>query len=59
DLPLELLPLIVQQIIRPHHLTQLCLVNKDFYSCAVPLLYERTAIFAWHREGKKRVCEHF
>lgn len=54
-LPLEFIPLIVQHLVWPHHLAQTCLVNKDFYCNVIPLLYEHTAIFAWHKEAKTRV----
>ena len=55
DLPLELLPMVVQHLIRPSHLAALCLVNQLFYTFTVPLLYERVFIYAWHREGKAKV----
>ncbi|KAI0357708.1 hypothetical protein OH77DRAFT_1494614 [Trametes cingulata] len=59
DLPVELLPLIMQHVVRPSHLATLCLVNKTFYGFAVPLLYERVFIYAWHREGKAKVVKLF
>ncbi|OCB90530.1 hypothetical protein A7U60_g2264 [Sanghuangporus baumii] len=55
DLPVEVLPLIIQHVLRPSHLVQLCLVNKDFHESTVPVLYERPAIYAWYREAKNRV----
>ncbi|TDL27812.1 hypothetical protein BD410DRAFT_712707 [Rickenella mellea] len=54
DLPQELLPLIIQQIVKPQHLAWSCPVSKMFYRYAVPRLYERAAIFAWYKEGKIR-----
>lgn len=59
DLPLELLPEIVQCIVKPHHLAQLCLVNKTFHLFAAPRLYERVYIYSWHREGKNKACRVF
>ncbi|KAL5514673.1 hypothetical protein ACEPAG_1989 [Sanghuangporus baumii] len=59
DLPVELLPLIIQHVLRPSHLAQICLVNKDFHKSTVPLLYERPAIYAWHREAKSRATQLF
>lgn len=56
DLPVELLPLVVLHVVRPSHLAALCLVNKTFYTFAVPLLYERVFIYAWHKEGKSKAC---
>lgn len=58
DLPVELLPLVVLHVVRPSHLAALCLVNKTFYTFAVPLLYERVFIYAWHKEGKYKACRH-
>ncbi|KAH9903262.1 hypothetical protein C8Q73DRAFT_742398 [Cubamyces lactineus] len=54
DLPVELLPLVISHIVRPSHLAALCLVNKTFYTFAIPLLYERVFIYAWHKEGKAK-----
>ena len=59
DLPLELLPVVVQHLLRPSHLATACLVNKAFYTFAVPLLYERVFISAWHKEGKAKVSSDF
>ncbi|KAI9060041.1 hypothetical protein FKP32DRAFT_1613869 [Trametes sanguinea] len=59
DLPVELLPLVLQHVVRPSHLAALCLVNKSFYTFAVPLLYERVFIYAWHKEGKTKVIKLF
>lgn len=56
DLPVELLPIVVQHIVRPSHLAAVCLVNQSFYTFASPLLYERIFIYAWHKEGKAKVC---
>ncbi|OCH90186.1 hypothetical protein OBBRIDRAFT_777389 [Obba rivulosa] len=59
DLPIELLPLILQHIVRPSHFAALCLVSKSFYDFAVSRLYERIYIYAWHREGKTKVLKLF
>ncbi|KAL5520814.1 hypothetical protein ACEPAF_2817 [Sanghuangporus sanghuang] len=59
DLPVEVLPLIIQHVLRPSHLVQLCLVNKDFHESTVPVLYERPAIYAWYREAKNRATQLF
>ncbi|KAI0767578.1 hypothetical protein C8Q74DRAFT_1281089 [Fomes fomentarius] len=59
DLPVELLPLIVQHVVKPSHLVALCLVNKSFYTFVVLLLYERIFIYAWHKEGKAKVIKVF
>ena len=55
DLPVELLPLILQYIIRPSHIAALCLVNRYFHAFAIPQLYERAFIYAWHTDGKTKV----
>ena len=55
DLPVELLPLILQHIVRPAHIASLCLVNKQFQTFATSQLYERVFIFAWHTDSKTRV----
>ncbi|RDB17281.1 hypothetical protein Hypma_001720 [Hypsizygus marmoreus] len=59
DLPIELLPLILSNLPKPHHLASACLVNKAFHIFAVPNLYERASIYAWHRDGKRKVIQLF
>ncbi|KAI0752600.1 hypothetical protein C8Q80DRAFT_1217127 [Daedaleopsis nitida] len=59
DLPVELLPDIVQHVVKPSHLAALCLVNQSFHTFAVPHLYERVFIYAWHKEGKAKVIQLF
>ena len=54
DLPVDLLPLILQHIVRPQHLAWVCLVNKDFHSFAIVYLYGRIAIYPWFKGGKIR-----
>ncbi|KAI1787138.1 hypothetical protein LXA43DRAFT_1167597 [Ganoderma leucocontextum] len=60
-LSVELLPIVVQHIVRPSHLAAICLVNQSFYfyTFALPLLYERIFIYAWHKEGKVKVFKLF
>lgn len=55
DLPVELLPFIVQHVIRPSHLSALCLVNKSFYVFAVELLYRSVYIYSWHKDWRAKV----
>ncbi|KAK7435499.1 hypothetical protein VKT23_019621 [Stygiomarasmius scandens] len=59
DLPLELLPVILSFIPNPRSLTRTCLVNKIFYQFAIPKLYERISMYAWHKHGKERVIQLF
>lgn len=59
NLPVELLPLIFNFVVKTHHLTQCCLVNKTFASFVVPRLYEKIYIYAWHKEGKNRARNLF
>ena len=54
DLPPELIPHILSHLQKPAHLAQVCLVSRSFYEEAVPLLYERLAVYAWHKDGKKK-----
>ncbi|KAG1719184.1 hypothetical protein EDB19DRAFT_1787029 [Suillus lakei] len=55
DIPLELLPIIFDSVIRAQHLAFLCLVNKSFNEFAVPRLYQRVYIYSWHKEAKSKV----
>ncbi|KAF8452580.1 hypothetical protein L210DRAFT_3383440 [Boletus edulis BED1] len=55
ELPLELLPIIFGFVLRPQHISKLCLVNKTFNRFAIPLLYRRVFIFAWYKEAKTKV----
>ena len=55
NLPVELIPLILQHLIKPQHLALCCRVSKLFHELAMPLLYERAFIYAWYKEGKQRV----
>ncbi|TFY69372.1 hypothetical protein EVJ58_g448 [Rhodofomes roseus] len=49
----------MQQLVRPSHFAALCLVNNAFYTFAIPCLYERAFIYAWHKEGKAKVVKLF
>jgi hypothetical protein len=55
DLPLDLIPIVLQQVVKPNHLAASCLVNKSFHAFAVPLLYEQIFVFAWHKDAKTKV----
>lgn len=57
DLPIEILPEIIDHVAKPQHLAHLCLVNKAFHRFAVEKLYERIYIYSWHREGKAKACK--
>ncbi|KAG2095081.1 hypothetical protein BD769DRAFT_1655447 [Suillus cothurnatus] len=55
DIPLELLPIIFDSVVRAQHLAFLCLVNKSFNEFAIQRLYRRVYIYAWHTEAKSKV----
>ncbi|KAF8173723.1 hypothetical protein BJ912DRAFT_991755 [Pholiota molesta] len=55
DLPIEILPEVIEHVLKPQHLAQLCLVNKTFRAFATPRLYERIYIYSWHREGNPKL----
>ncbi|KIK35261.1 hypothetical protein CY34DRAFT_17141 [Suillus luteus UH-Slu-Lm8-n1] len=55
DIPLELLPIIFDSVVRAQHLAFLCLVNKSFNEFAIPRLYKRVYIYAWHTKAKAKV----
>ena len=55
DLPVELLPLVVRNVVRPSHLARLCLINKSFHVFAVEHLYEAVYIYSWHKEWREKV----
>lgn len=59
DLPLDVLPLIMQHLVRPSHLAAVCLVSKYFLRYTIPQLYESAYIYAWHKEGKVKVVKLF
>ena len=56
NLPVELLPEILHQVIRPRHLASLCLVSKLFRTFAVEFLYRNLFIYAWHKDAKAKAC---
>ena len=56
DLPIEVLPEILQFVVKPQHLVSMCLANKTFRTFAVERLYERISIYSWHKEGKTKVA---
>ncbi|KAJ7653893.1 hypothetical protein DFH06DRAFT_1416621 [Mycena polygramma] len=55
DLPLELLSQILSHLAKPQHLAYACRVNKTFHQFGVSRLYERAAIYSWHKHAKARV----
>lgn len=55
DLPVDLLPLILSHIFRPHQIALACLVNNDFRHFATPQLYDRVTIYSWQKEAKTKV----
>jgi hypothetical protein len=57
DLPLELLPTILEHLPKVHYLTNTALVNHTFYQSTIPLLYTRVSIYSWHKDAKRRVRE--
>ncbi|KZT26140.1 hypothetical protein NEOLEDRAFT_1155981 [Neolentinus lepideus HHB14362 ss-1] len=59
ELPIELLSVIFQFIVKPSHFTTLCLVNTSFRDLAVPLLYESAYVYPWHNESKLKVVQLF
>ncbi|KAF9224884.1 hypothetical protein BS17DRAFT_827276 [Gyrodon lividus] len=56
ELPLELLPVVFDFVVKPQHISALCLVNKSFNEFATPSLYRRVFIFAWYKEAKTKVA---
>ncbi|KXN87161.1 hypothetical protein AN958_09125 [Leucoagaricus sp. SymC.cos] len=59
ELPLELLPVILEHLPKVHYLTRTALVNHAFHQATIPLLYARASIYSWHREAKGRVIQLF
>ena len=55
DLPVDLLPAILEQILKASHLAQICLVNKVFYDFTAPQLYSRIIIRHWYHDVKTKV----
>ena len=52
NLPLELLPVIVQNVVNPESLASFCLVNKTFCEFTRPFLYHTVVVFPWHQKEK-------
>lgn len=59
DLPLDLLPGILQFVVRSNHLAVARLVNRRFDDFAGPLLFEQVSIYAWNKDSKNRVKQLF
>ncbi|KAF8152989.1 hypothetical protein B0H34DRAFT_87411 [Crassisporium funariophilum] len=59
DLPMDILPEVIDHIIKPQHLASICLVSNAFRAFATNRLYERVSIYAWHKEGKVKVVKLF
>lgn len=53
-LPVELLSPILSYVLKPNHLFNICRVSRHFYDAAVPKLYFKVTIFAWHKDAKTR-----
>ena len=57
DLPIEILPLILELVLKASHLAQICLVNKAFYDFTAPQLYSRIIIRHWYHDVKFKVWQ--
>lgn len=55
DLPIEVLPIILQNIPRIQDLSACSLVSKAFHELGVPVLYRWVYIHSWRRDGKEKV----
>lgn len=55
ELPIDILPVILDFVLKSSHLAHAAEVNKAWYEFATPRLYERVSIFSWHKEAKKKV----
>ena len=58
DIPLELLPIVFNFVLKPKHLAALCLVNRAFNTFATPFLYHCVRIFSWHPDAKSKVTSY-
>ena len=58
DLPLELLPAIVQNVVKSSSLASFCLVNKTFCEFTRPFLYHTISVFPWQHKKKVIICNH-
>lgn len=52
DLPLELLPGVIQNIVKPGSLASFCLVNRVWCEFTRPFLYHTIAVFPWNHKEK-------
>ncbi|KAF4603330.1 hypothetical protein EYR38_003743 [Pleurotus pulmonarius] len=50
---------IFENILKPSQLATCCLVSKAASAFAIPLLYDRILIYAWHKGAKIRVVQVF
>ena len=55
DLPVEILPVILSHLHKPHHLASTSLVSTTFHQFATPQLYSRVSIYSWHKDSKVKV----
>lgn len=55
DLPLELLPLVIEHVVKASHLAKICLVNRRFYEFTTLQLYGRIIIRHWYKDVKNKV----
>jgi len=58
NLPLELLPVIVQNIVNPESLALFCLVSKAFCDFTRPFLYNTITVFPWNQKEKVMERDH-
>ena len=47
DLPLELLPVIVRNVVKPKSLASFCLINNTFCDFTRPFIYHTIAVYPW------------
>lgn len=52
DLPLDILPGIVQNVVQSRNLVSSCLVNKAFCKFTQPFLYHTITVLSWHPKDK-------
>jgi hypothetical protein len=59
NLPLDLVPIILQQVLKPSHLASIRLVSRTFDAFAAPCLFQGIFIYPWHKDAKTRVLQLF
>ncbi|KAI0041912.1 hypothetical protein FA95DRAFT_1548149 [Auriscalpium vulgare] len=59
DVPVELIPLILDHVLKASHLAAICLINHSFYVFAVSRLYSHVSIYPWYHNAKTRVMKLF